>query len=159
SVGEVFLLIALFLELAVIGVHQVRRHGARLIANAPHEQPLRPDPLGGLKALFANRYLGVLAGFVLCSSTAATFVYLAQAHIVKAGLPARHAQTGFFASLDVGTQAATLVVQLLVARPLLSWLGPGLVLCLLPLAQGTAIAWLAIAPSLTAIAIIQVANR
>lgn len=159
EVADLFLLIAIFLELAVIGVHQVRRHGAQLIADAPHEQPLPPDPLRGLKAIFTNRYLGAIAGFVLCSSTAATFVYLAQAHIVKGALPDRHAQTEFFASLDVWTQAATLVVQLLIARPLLSWLGPGLVLCLLPLAQGTAIAWLAVAPSLAAIAIIQVANR
>ncbi len=159
DIADLFVLIAVFLELAVIGVHQVRRHGAQLIAAGSHDKPLRANPLGGLSQLTKNRYLMAIAGFVLCSSTAATFVYLAQAEIVHAALPDRHAQTEFFASLDVWTQVATLVLQLLIARPLLSWLGPGLVLCLLPLAQGTAIAVLAIAPSLAAIAIIQVTNR
>lgn len=158
GVADVLLLMVFFLELAALGVHQVRRHGAHLIT-AAHEQPLPPDPLAGLKALFANRYLAAIAGFVLCSSAAATFVYLAQAHIVHAAFADSHARTEFFASLDLWTQVATLAVQLLLARPLLTWLGPGLVLCVLPLLQGTAIAVLAIAPSLAALAVIQIANR
>src|SRR5690606_29433817 len=51
DVSVMFLLIAFFLELAVLGVHQVRRHGAQLLADPSHEQPLPPDPLGGLKAI------------------------------------------------------------------------------------------------------------
>src|SRR5690606_5314158 len=133
DVSVMFLLIAFFLELAVLGVHQVRRHGAQLLADPSHEQPLPPDPLGGLKAIGRSRYLAGIAGFVLCTSTAATFVYLAQADIVKASLGDRNARTEFFAEVDLWTQSLTFVVQMLAARPLLGWLGPGLVLCVLPL--------------------------
>lgn len=159
DVSTMFLMIAFFLELAVIGVYQVKRHGAQLLADPHREQPLRSDPWAGLKALARNPYLAAIAGFVLCAATAATFVYLAQAQIVKAALPDRHAKTEFFATVDVVTQSATFVVQLLLARPLLRWLGPGLVLCVLPLVQCIGIASLVAAPTLTALAIVQVTSR
>lgn len=159
DVSAMFVLIAVFLELAVLGVHQVKRHGAQLLADPSREHPLPPDPLSGLKQIVRSRYLAAIAGFVLCTATAATFVYLAQAEIVKAALPDRNARTELFAEIDVWTQSFTLVVQLLLARPLLGRFGPGLVLCLLPLAQGIGIATLAFVPSLTAIAIVQIASR
>ena len=159
DVSVMFLLIAFFLELAVLGVHQVKRHGARMLADPSREEPLRPDPLGGLKRVARSRYLAGIAGFVLCTSTAATIVYLAQAEIVKSALGDRNARTEFFAEVDLWTQALTFVVQMLAARPLLGRLGPGLVLCVLPLAQGIGIITLVAAPTLVTLAIVQVISR
>lgn len=159
DVSVMFLLIALFLELAVFGVHQVKRHGAQLLADPSRDQPLPPDPLGGLKAIARSRYLAGIAGIVLCTSTAATFVYLAQAEIVKAALADRNARTEFFAEVDLWTQSLTFLVQMLAARPLLGWLGPGLVLCVLPLAQGIGLISLVTAPTLVTLAIVQVLSR
>jgi ATP:ADP antiporter, AAA family len=162
-VDAMFLLIALFLELAVIGVYQVKRHGALLRPDAqrsPQAEPaLSPDSLAGLKALVHNRYLTAIAGYVLCTSVAATFVYLAQADIAKASLPDRHARTEWFATVDVWTQAVTFVVQLVLARPLLAWIGPGLVMCVLPLVQCAGFFGLEAAPTLTTLALVQVASR
>jgi AAA family ATP:ADP antiporter len=162
DVAYMFLLIAAALELAVFGAHQVRKHGARLHVDAAEhvvDQPLPHDPWAGLKHLRHNRYLAAIAGFVLCTSTAATFVYLAQAGIVKAALPDRNTRTAFFANIDIWTQALTFVVQLLLARPLLSWLGPGIVLCVLPLAQGAGLVALEAGPTLMTLAIVQVTSR
>jgi AAA family ATP:ADP antiporter len=154
-----FLVMAAFLELAVIGVYQVKRHGARLAEDLEREQPLPPDSLAGLKAIARDRYLMAIAGFVLCTSIAATLVYFARADAAKDLLPDRHARAEWFASLDVWTQRVTLCLQLLVARPLLRWLGPGLVLCILPLVQGAGLVGLGLAPGLAMVAVVEVLSR
>ncbi|HEY5927669.1 MAG TPA: hypothetical protein VIV11_38555, partial [Kofleriaceae bacterium] len=104
-------------------------------------------------------YLMAIAGFVLCTSIAATFVYLARADVAKLELPNRNERTEWFASLDIWTQSITFGIQLVLARPLLAWLGPGLVLCILPLVQGVGVTVLSLAPSLAAVAIVEVASR
>ena len=159
DVSYMFLLIALALEVAVLGVHQVRRYGDQLRADPNAEKPLPHDPWAGLKHLRHNRYLTAIGGFVICTSTAATFVYLAQAGIVKTAFADRNARTAFFADIDLWTQGLTFVVQILLARPLLSWLGPGVVLCVLPLAQCTGMIALAAAPTLAALVAVQVTSR
>jgi ATP:ADP antiporter, AAA family len=159
DVAYMLLFIAAAFELAVIGTYQVAKHGARLRIDPTAEKPLPPDPWAGLKHIKRNRYLTAIAGFVLCTSTAATFVYLAQAGIVKAQHFDKNERTAFFAEIDIWTQAATFLVQLVLARPLLAWLGPGIVLCFLPLAQGAGIVSLVAAPTLATLVIVQVISR
>ncbi|HEX5061496.1 MAG TPA: MFS transporter [Kofleriaceae bacterium] len=159
DVSYMFILIAIALELAVLGVHQVRTHGAKLRIDPLAEKPLPHDPWAGLKHLMRNRYLAAIGGFVLCTSAAATFVYLAQAGIVKTSFADKNARTAFFANVDMWTQALTFAVQMLLARPLLGWLGPGLVLCVLPLAQGAGMLALAAAPTLATLVAVQVTSR
>ena len=161
EVDAMFLLVAGFLELAVLGVYQVKHHGAQLLlADAgQREQPLPPDPWTGLRRVVSDRFLMAIAGFVLCTSIAATFVYLARADVAKLELPNRHERTEWFASLDLWTQSATFGLQLLIARPLLHRFGPGLVLCVLPLVQGVGLVGLGLAPSLAMVAIAEVASR
>lgn len=160
DVSFMFLLIAAALELAVIGVHQVRKYGALLRHDPQAEHPLPDDPWAGLKHVKRNPYLRTIAGFVICTSAAATFVYLAQADIVKDAFGKdRNARTAFFANVELWTQSLTFIVQLLLARPLLAWLGPGIVLCVLPLAQGAGMLALAAAPTLATLVIVQVTSR
>jgi AAA family ATP:ADP antiporter len=160
EVEAMFLLIAFFLEVAVVGVYQVKRHGRQLLADPRREHPLPPDAFAGLKQVARNRYLAAIAGYVLCTSFAATFVYLAQADIVKAGFGAdRHARTEWFAEIALWTQAITFVAQLLMARPLLGLVGPGIVMCILPLVQGVGLIALELAPSLTTLAFVAVLGR
>jgi ATP:ADP antiporter, AAA family len=160
DLAYMFLVIAAAFELAVIGSHQVRKYGALLRIDPHAEKPLPHDPWAGLKHIRRNRYLTAIAGFVLCTSAAATFVYLAQADIVKAEFGKdRNARTIFFANVDLWTQGLTFGIQLFLARPLLSWVGPGIVLCLLPLAQGAGMFALAAAPTLATLVIVQVTSR
>ncbi len=160
DVSFMFLMIAAALELAVIGVHQVRTYGARLREDPHAEKPLPDDPWAGLKHVQRNKYLRTIAGFVLCTSAAATFVYLAQADIVKEVFGKdRNARTAYFADIEIWTQAATFVIQLLLARPLLARFGPGIVMCVLPLAQGVGMFSLAFAPALSTLVAVQVTSR
>lgn len=158
GVEGVLVISAGFLELAVIATAQVRAAGEQL----PHE-PAAPERPAGLLAGFAqlarSRYLLAIAGYVLCTATAATFLYFEQAHLAKAQLPDREARTELFASIDLWTNAIVFVLQTFVAARLLAWFGPGLVLALLPLAQVAGISLVVLAPSLAVLVAAQIASR
>lgn len=162
DVAGVLVLCAILLELAVLGAWRVKIAGeelARLEGSHAHDEPVASSPWIGFQRVLRERYLLAIVGYVLCTAIAATFVYLEQASIAKAAFETREARTEFFAELDSWIALATLAVQTVIAGPLLRWLGPGLVLCVLPLAQGTAITALAIAPTVTVLAIVQVVSR
>lgn len=160
GVAGVLVMTAILLELAVVGVWRLRRIGDTLEGDRAVDEQLPPrTPFEGLRQIIDNRFLLAIAGYVLCTTTAGTFVYLAQADIVKLAIPDRAARTDFFATIDLWVNAGTLVVQVLVASPLLRWLGPGIILCLLPLAQGVGIVALVAAPTLATLVIVQVSSR
>jgi ATP:ADP antiporter, AAA family len=160
GVAGVLVMTALLLELAVLGVWRLRLIGDTLEGDRAHDDALPArTPFEGLRQLRDNRYLAAIAAYVLCTATAGTFVYLAQADIVKQAIPDRAARTDFFATIDLWVNAGTLVVQLLIAAPLLRWLGPGILLCLLPVAQGVGIIALVAAPTLTALVAVQISSR
>jgi len=158
DVSGVLVMSAVLLEIAVIGAWRVKLAGESL-DHTPIDAPAHADALTGLRRVAKSPYLLAIVGYVLCTATAATFLYLEQASIVKAAFADRVARTEFFASLDLWIAGATFAVQTVLAGPLLAWLGPGLVLCLLPLSQGIGISVLAAAPSITVLAIIQVISR
>ncbi len=158
GVAGILALSALLLELAVIGTGRLRRAAAG-VEVIQVEPELRGGAFDGLTHVVRSPFLRSIVGYVLCTSCAATFVYLAQAHIVHAALPDKLARTDFFASIDLWVSVATLVLQLVVAGPLLGRVGPGLVLCVLPLVQGIGITMLVVAPSLAALFVVQLAGR
>ncbi|HEY4181230.1 MAG TPA: Npt1/Npt2 family nucleotide transporter [Kofleriaceae bacterium] len=131
GVAGVLVMSALLLEIAVVGAWQLKKLGN----TEPAELPAKSTPWAGIARVAKEPYLLAICGYVLCLSVAATFLYLDQASIVKVAFKSREARTDFFASLDLWTQLATLVVQTLVAAPLLRRFGPGIVLAVLPLAQ------------------------
>jgi len=158
GVAGVLVMSALLLEVAVLGVWRVKKIGESL-DHVPVDEPAHASALTGARQVVRSPYLLAIVGYVLCTATAATFLYLEQAHIVKDAFANRLERTEFFATLDLAIAIATLVVQTVVAAPLLALLGPGLVLCVLPLAQGVGISVLAIAPSVSVLAVIMVLSR
>jgi ATP:ADP antiporter, AAA family len=108
----------LLLELAVVGVWQIRLIGERspeLAAPQPADTEVHASPWTGIARVVRTPYLVTIVAYVLCTATAATFLYLEQAAIVKAAFAhladgaARVARTDFFASLDLWTAAITFV--------------------------------------------------
>jgi len=172
GIAGVLLMSAVLLELAVIGVHRVRRAAARLdrdaVRDAGPTRPARDDqpeaPAGGgaftgIAHVAKSPYLSTIVGYVLCTSCVATFLYFQQAGIVKAAIADRAARTEYFASIDVWMSGLTLILQTLIARPALGKFGPGIVLAVLPLAQLTGLSMLVAAPSLAVLAVVQVIGR
>jgi len=161
GVDGVLVLSAGLLELAAIGVAQVRRWG-ELLERDDGVPPDEPEPGGGFRGfaqVARSPYLLAIVAYVLCTATAATFMYMEQAALTRAALPDRAEATKLFASIDMWTQAGTFAVQTVVASPLLAIVGPGIVLLALPLAQGIGISMLVLAPSLTTLIAVQVITR
>jgi len=157
GVAGVLALSAALLELAVIGVAGLRRAAAAIAE--PGDPPVEGRALDGLRHVARSPYLAAIVGYVLCTATAATFVYLAQARITHAELHDAVARTHFFSRLDLWVAAVTLFAQLVLAGPLIRLVGPGAVLCILPVIQGLGIAALVTTPSLATLAVVAVAGR
>jgi AAA family ATP:ADP antiporter len=101
----------------------------------------------------------MIAGYVVCTATAATFMYLQQQAIARAELPSLEARTEYLATIELWANIAAFGIQTFLAGPLLARLGPGLVLLALPLMQGIAITALNSAPSLELLFYAQVVTR
>jgi AAA family ATP:ADP antiporter len=160
----VVLMSALLLELAVVGVVWVRRfaapfEGATAAAALPDPAMPSGGPLTGIRHVARSPYLSSIVGYVLCTSCAATFLYLAQARIVFDAHLDLTTRTSYFARIDSWTQGVAFLLQTLVAGTAIRWLGPGLVLAVLPIAQAVGLSIVALAPSLTALAIVQVIGK
>ncbi|HWU86196.1 MAG TPA: MFS transporter [Kofleriaceae bacterium] len=165
-VPGVLVMSAVLLELGAACLVALRRAGEALEreTGAPARDDALPEPApssaaSGLAQIARSPYLRALAGYVLCTATAATFMYLEQAPLAKALVPSREARTELFATIDLWTNMGTFVVQTFLAGPLLAWLGPGLVMFALPLAQCLGITALVSAPSLDLLVCAQVATR
>jgi AAA family ATP:ADP antiporter len=167
GVGGVLAMSAGLLELAVFGIHRIRRAADRMPSSVrePTAEPGDADPpagggaFTGIAHVVKSPYLAAIVGYVLCTATAATILYLEQAGIVRAQIHDRAARTSYFASIDLWMSGLAFVLQTVVARPALGRFGPGIVLAVLPLAQLAGISVISVAPSLTALAIVQVVGR
>lgn len=144
---------ALTLEAAVWSARALDRAARRLssaasAAPAVEDAPVGGHALGGFAGVARSPYLLGIAAYALGAACLATFVYLRQAEIVKAALPDRAARTAFFAEVELWTGAATILVQGLLTARLLRWLGAGVVLAILPVAQGAGALALGASPTL-----------
>ncbi|HEX2692094.1 MAG TPA: MFS transporter, partial [Kofleriaceae bacterium] len=106
GVAGILVISALLLELAVIGIHGVRRAAAKLApSEPPAHQADRDAPSGGgaftgIAHVARSPYLSTIVGYVLCTACAATFLYLRQAAIVHDALASSAARAAYFASVD-----------------------------------------------------------
>jgi ATP:ADP antiporter, AAA family len=158
GIAGVLAMSAVLLELATFGIARVRIAAAGE-AHAPEPPPTPGGAFTGLAHVVKSRYLAAIVGYVLCTACAATFLYLEQANITHKLLPDREARTQFLGSIETWTNVCVLVVQSLFAAPLLRRLGPGIVLCALPIAQVVGISTLAVVPSLATLSIVLVIAR
>lgn len=165
AIGESGMLVtsAALLELAVVGVYLVRRAAVGLEpGGSEREEPDAPAGGGaftGIAQVLRSPYLATIAGYVLCTATAATFLYLTQQQLVKDAHLERAARTSYFATIDMWVAAITFVLQAVIAPRALRWLGPGIVLSVLPIVQTVGIWVLTLTPSLSSLAVVQAIGR
>ncbi|MGE0873007.1 MAG: NTP/NDP exchange transporter [Kofleriaceae bacterium] len=164
GVHGVLLMSACMLGVAAMVVRVVRRLGEQL-GDRDQEPATAAKPTSvrsawePLDRVARQPYLAAIVGYVLCTAWAATFLYLEQASIVKTAFATREARAEWFSTVDFASQGVALILQSFIAAPLLGRLGPGLVLCALPLIQGLGISALAVTPTVTTLAIVQLASR
>lgn len=137
---------------------------ARICPECGHDQRLAPSrigghPLAGVKSVLTSPYLIAIAGLMFLMSICSTLLYFQQADIVSKAFESEDARTGFFAQVDVFTNIATFVLQILIVSRLMKTAGLTVTLTLLPIITVLGFAALALQPTLWVLVAFQVANR
>ena len=159
--GPVNLLIAAaaFLEAAVFCVHRVER-----VANAPTDADSRQERVGGgafaaLPELIGSPYLLGVATWVSLLSFGATIAYFVQANIVSTTIHDAATQTRLFAGIDLAVGLLSLATQVFATAKFLKRFGTGISAAALPAVYVVGFAAVAIAPILSVVVALQVAQR
>ena len=157
---------AVLLEVAVFGASRLGRLSPslhRVPGAAPEakteERPLGGSIIAGITHAVRSPYLLSVSAFILLFAITSTFLYFQQAAIVSGSFADRGAQTAFFATIDLGVNVLTLIIQLFFTGRIVMLLGVALALALLPAMTMIGFGVLAITPSLGAIAVFQVLRR
>ncbi|TEA77726.1 NTP/NDP exchange transporter [Allopusillimonas ginsengisoli] len=113
----------------------------------------------GIKAVFQSRYLLGIAAYVVILAIMATFLYFIRLQMVAALGDEVDRRTTLFAQIDLITQVATLVIQVLVSGHLMKRLGVHITLALLPITALFGFVGLALVGSLAALIVFESAFR
>jgi len=153
---------ALMLEVAVFCVRRLSGLSAALSERPQAEQseaPIGGTLLSGFRDALSSSYLLNVSLFLLLYAVTSTFLYFQQAAVVSHSFESRAAQTAFFASVDLGVNALTLVVQLFLTGRILKRFGVGPTLSLLPLFSVIGFGALALVPTLASVVGFQLIRR
>ncbi|WP_437722542.1 NTP/NDP exchange transporter [Sorangium sp. So ce861] len=156
--ANLLLLSAALLELAVLCVTRLNRLAGALAGGAaPPEASAAEERIGGgalrgVTLVLGSPYLLGICAQTLFLSITATVLYFEQARIVSAESmdPAR--RTAMFASIDLTVNVITIVVQVLVTGRLMTRVGLGVALAVVPVVTGVGFLALAARPTLSMIA-------
>lgn len=143
---NLLLLSALFLGWAVFCVHRLvawRRWaaedpdasglGAKNKADAATDKPVGGGVFSGIRLVLQSPYLIGICLLMLMFTTLATFLYFHQAHIIRDHFADPAQRTALFAAMDFAVNALTLSTQLFLTSRIVSRLGLGWTLALVPL--------------------------
>jgi AAA family ATP:ADP antiporter len=153
---------AVMLEVAVFCVRRLSGLSAALSsrpqAQAP-QQPIGGTLLGGIRDALSSSYLLNVSLFLLLYAVTSTFLYFQQAAVVSHSFASRAAQTQFFATVDLGVNILTLVVQLFLTGRILKRFGVGTALSMLPLFSVLGFGAVALLPTLSSVVAFQLIRR
>jgi AAA family ATP:ADP antiporter len=136
-----------------------RRFGGNADPARAANQPLAGTAWSGMALVFRSPYLMGIAGYILLMTYASTVLYFVQADLVRAALADRAARTALFASIDLWSNACTIVLQVWLAARVIRWIGVGATLAALPVLTAAGFVWLGTTPQLAVLIAVQVAYR
>jgi AAA family ATP:ADP antiporter len=136
-----------------------RRFGGGPDASRAENRPLGGSAWSGVRVVFRSPYLLAIASVIVLMTYASGVLYYLQADVIGVAMTDRAARTALFARMDLWANVLTIVLQSYVAARLIRWIGVGASLAVLPIAAGLGFVWLATAPVLTVLVVLQVAYR
>ncbi|UCH52928.1 MAG: MFS transporter [Pseudomonadota bacterium] len=123
------------------------------------EQPLGGGVFAGVTLLLRSVYLLGIALFIFLLTMLGTFAYFEQAHIVAARYTDPAGRTALFAAIDLGVNALTITIQLLITGRLLTRFGLGVTLTTVPVITAIGFIGLGVAPILPVLVAFQISRR
>ncbi len=136
-----------------------RRFGGNADPARAENRPLAGTAWSGMATVFRSPYLMGIAGYILLMTYASTVLYFVQADLIRAAIADRAARTALFASIDLWSNACTIVLQVWVAARVIRWVGVGATLAALPVVTAGGFLWLGTTPQLAVLIALQVAYR
>lgn len=141
-------------------VHRVDEPAAQAGgARAAGGVPPGTGALSGLTLFARSRYLLGIAAFLLLFTVGSTFLYLAQARIVRASFADAGSRTAFFARMDLTVNVLTALTQLFLTGRILPAVGLGPALAFLPAVTAAGFFALGASPAAGTLFVVQVARR
>ena len=115
--------------------------------------------LAGAKLVFKHPFLTAMAGFMIFGTLTGSMLYFQQAQVISERYSNPAEVTAVFASVDLAINASTILIQLLLTARIISWLGVGVTLALLPMTAAAGFMVLSVAPVMVLIVAVQVVRR
>ncbi|MEN8131887.1 MAG: Npt1/Npt2 family nucleotide transporter [Pseudomonadota bacterium] len=170
GVTNLLLISALLLGWAVFCIHRLvawrekQQTGLWTKADLPEtatseNQPLGGGLLAGIELVLHSPYLLGICTMMLLFTTLATFLYFQQAQIIRDSFATSAERTAVFAAIDLAVNTLTFVIQVLLTGRLVTWLGLGWTLALVPMILGMGFLVLGFAPILGVLIVVQVLRR
>lgn len=113
----------------------------------------------GMTEFLRSPYLLSIGAYLFLFSLSSTFLYFEQAEIVDAAVSTREAKAKIFANIDVWVNILTFFIQIFLTGRLISRLGVGGVLLILPALTVVGFLGLSIAPVLPVLVAFQILRR
>jgi len=148
EVAWLFLLAAVFLELAVWAAVVVTRTRLPLASGQPVAQPIGGHWLAGVTAVVRSPYILGIAAFVGLAGVMSTFLYFTQLRLVEDAGKTVEDRTVLFANINVWVQVATLTAQAIVTGRIMRFAGVASALAVLPCVAACGFAILVAVPTL-----------
>ncbi|MDZ7840461.1 MAG: MFS transporter [Gammaproteobacteria bacterium] len=147
------------LSIALFCVWRLRLWARESTADRTETDALKGNWWDGFTRVFRSRYLLGVSAYILLYTTAATFLYFIQAHIVEGAFEDSADRTRVFALIDLATNSLTVALQLFVTSRIAERWGLAVLLGIVPV--GVVFGFLALgwAPVLAVIAAVQVLRR
>jgi len=153
---------ALLLEAAVFCVRRLvgwaEAHESGGVGQAP-DRAVGGGVLAGFRLALASPYLLAIAGMMLAYTITSTVIYADQARIVSATIQDSSLRTALFARIDLWVNVVALVAQSVATGWVLTALGLGVALCVLPVLTAGGFLGLGLVPGLATLVAVQIARR
>lgn len=159
AVGWLFLLAAVFLELAVWAAIIVTRTRLPLANGKNVAQPIGGHWLAGVTAVIRSPYMLGIAGFVGLAGVISTFLYFIQLQLVEQAGETVADRTVLFAKINFWGQLAILIAQAVVTGRIMRFAGVATALAVLPCVAVCGFAVLAAAPTLLVVKVVNAAVK
>lgn len=113
----------------------------------------------GIRLVLASSYLIGICLLILLLTTLATFLYFQQAQIIRDSFSDSAERTTVFAAMDFAVNALTIILQVFLTGRIVSRLGVGWTLAVIPLGLGAGFLILGFSPVLAVLVVVQVLRR
>jgi AAA family ATP:ADP antiporter len=135
------------------------RAAVRQQAVLNQETPIGGGIWAGVIHDLRSPYLLGICAYMLLYAVTSTLLYFQQANIAASAFTDRGARTAFFAQIDLIVNVLTIIVQIFLTGRLLTWLGVGVTLALLPALSVVGFTAMGVVPTLTLLVVFLTLRR